>query len=259
VNFSSFSSPLSLTALLLVFFASTACTGTEHTAAHEDDHHQHHQEQDPQHRQGSDLEELYWSRIEESRSNFTQADVDFMVDMIAHHAQALIMSRLAPENDAGAAIQRLAARIINAQDDEIATMQKWLRDRGQAVPIIEIDDLVLSIRMEQPGHDDEDHEGHGHHHHGHDHHDMSHHDDMPGMLTQDQLDHLATLSGTEFDRTFLKFMIEHHEGAVIMVQHLFDSDGAGNDREAFDLASDIHAEQVTEINLMHQMLEQIEE
>jgi uncharacterized protein (DUF305 family) len=73
--------------------------------------------------------------------NFVQADVDFMTDMIAHHAQALIMSRLAPENDASRSVQALAARIINAQYDEIGTMQKWLRDRKQPVPEVHIDGL----------------------------------------------------------------------------------------------------------------------
>jgi len=78
---------------------------------------------------------------------------------------------------------------------------------------------------------------------------------MPGMLTQEQLEELAAARGTEFDRKFLKFMIEHHEGAVIMVQELFGTDGAALDREIFDLASGIHAEQVTEIERMRLMLE----
>ena len=208
-----------------------------------------------QERDLSSLEELYWSRLAESRLNFIEADVDFMTDMIVHHAQALIMSRLAPENDAGPVVQTLAARIINAQEGEIATMQKWLRDRGQPVPLVHIEGLELMIHTEDSG-DDEEHEHHqAHHRHGH--HDISHHDDMPGMLTQEQLEHLASVQGREFDRVFLKYMIEHHEGAVIMVQELFDADGAANDSETFDLASDIHAEQVTEINRMQSMLEQM--
>jgi uncharacterized protein (DUF305 family) len=209
----------------------------------------------------SDLEALYWQRIQESRMNFTQADVDFMTDMIVHHAQALIMSRLAPENDASPMVQTLAARIINAQDGEIATMQKWLRDRSQPVPLVHINGLELMIQIEEPKDEHEHHEDHAHHdngdHHGHGHHDMSHHDEMPGMLTMEQLEHLASVRGAEFDRYFLEYMIEHHEGAVIMVRDLFDTDGAANDSEAFDLASDIHAEQVTEINRMRFMLEQM--
>jgi uncharacterized protein (DUF305 family) len=202
----------------------------------------------------SSLEELYWSRLAEARLNFIQADVDFMTDMIVHHAQALIMSRLAPENDASPVVQTLAARIINAQEGEIATMQKWLRDRGQPVPLVHIEGVELMIHTEDSG-DDEGHAQHAHHSHGH--HDMSNHDDMPGMLTQEQLEHLASVRGSEFDRVFLEYMIEHHEGAVIMVQELFDADGAANDSETFDLASDIHAEQVTEINRMQWMLDQM--
>jgi uncharacterized protein (DUF305 family) len=230
--------------LVVVFLILPACTGTEQTA-----------EREKPDQDFSALEELYWERLERSRMNFTRADVDFMTDMIVHHAQALIMSRMAPENGASQNVQTLAARIINAQDDEIATMQKWLRDRGQPVPVIHIEELELIIHTEEPD-DGKAHEAH-HAHHGNAHHDISHHDDMPGMLTQEQLGHLAGARGPEFDRLFLEYMIEHHEGAVIMVRELFDADGAANDPEAFDLASDIHAEQVTEINRMRFMLEQM--
>jgi len=192
------------------------------------------------------LEELYWARIDSMRMNYTQADVDFMTDMISHHAQALIMSRLAPENDASHPVQTLAARIINAQQDEIETMQEWLRDRGQPVPEVHIDELNLMIHGIDANND----------HHSH--HAMGHHHDMPGMLTQEQLEELADAQGKEFDRTFLKFMIEHHLGAVIMVDDLFETDGAASDREAFDLAAGIHVEQVTEIDRMRLMLDNME-
>ncbi len=255
---------------LTVVLAAAACSTTDQIHDH-DQSHEHHQHSEagihaPDTGDLSALEELYWSRLQESRMNFTQADIDFMTDMIVHHAQALIISRLAPENNASQSVQTLAARIINAQDDEIALMQKWLRDRGQPVPIVHIHGLELHVEMEMPeesmAHGEH---GHGHHqdedrHHGHNmhHHDMSHHDDMPGMLTQEQIEHLASLNGRDFDRYFLKYMIEHHDGAVIMVRDLFSVDGAANDTEAFELASDIHAEQVTEINRMQQMLDAIE-
>lgn len=187
------------------------------------------------------LEEIYWARIDSFRMNFIQEDVDFMTNMIAHHAQALIMSRLTPENNADESIQTLAARIINAQDDEIATMQKWLRDRSQPVPEIHIDGLHLKIHMNGNSRS-MTHQG------------MSHHNNMPGMLTQEQLDHLATLQEADFDQTFLEYMIEHHNGAVYMVKELFKINGAASDREAFELASAIHAEQITEIERMQLML-----
>lgn len=221
----------------------------------------------------SHLEELFWARLDSSRMSFVQADVDFMTDMIVHHAQAVIMSRLAPDNNASRAVQTLAARIINAQEGEIATMQKWLRDRGQAVPVIHIDGLILSVEMvdepkdhaaghHQAGHSQTEHNDRGHgmtDRHDSDHHSMAHHHDMPGMLTQSQLDQLAGLQGRPFDRTFLTFMIEHHEGAVIMVNELFAAHGAANDEESYRMAVDIYAEQITEIEMMKLMLQGMED
>lgn len=185
-----------------------------------------------------ELEELYWQRVQEARMSFSQADVDFMLAMIGHHAQALIMSELAPENDASPQIQTLAARIINAQEDEIKSMQNWLHRRDQPVPEIHIDGLNLMLH----GVEDE------HHHNNH---------DMPGMLSQEQLETLSKATGREFDRLFLEFMIEHHQGAVTMVDNLFGTDGAAQDEDAFRLAADIHADQVTEIERMQQMLDRM--
>lgn len=230
----------------------------------------------------SELEALYWSRIESSRMSFVQADIDFMTDMISHHAQALVMSNLAPKNGASHTVLTLASRIHNAQQDEIATMQKWLRDRGQPVPEVHIDGIVLMVHIENDsaemdhsmmGHDTMNNETMDHSDHdgeaqsegnmGSTGHEMlshtMHHHDMPGMLTQEQLEELAVATGNEFDKKFLSFMIDHHEGAVFMVNELFDADGAANDNEIFDLASGINVEQITEINRMRLMLEEIEE
>lgn len=85
----------------------------------------------------------------------------------------------------------------------------------------------------------------------------SHHD-MPGMLSQEQLEHLASLRGAEFDRWYLTYMIGHHEGAIIMVDELFASEKGGRDEESFRLASDIYTEQTTEIDRMKFMLRQID-
>ena len=183
-----------------------------------------------------DLEALFWERQKEAMSRFTQADTDFMTGMIGHHAQALIMSELAPTNGASQSVQTLAARIINAQKDEIELMQAWLRDREQPVPQVHIDGLTLMIHG--PG-------GHGH---GHGH-------MMPGMLTQEQLEELASAQGLDFDRLFLTYMIQHHQGAVIMVEDLFAVDGAAQDEAAYKLASSIHVDQITEIERMRLMLD----
>jgi uncharacterized protein (DUF305 family) len=264
----------------------------------------------------SELEALFFKRVQESKMRFVQADVDFMTHMIPHHSQALIMSRLAPENNASTQVQKLAARIINAQRDEIRTMQTWLRDRGQPVPIVHIDGLNMTIETEMPkkelahnsdhsmdhsnmdhstmNHESKEHTSMDHskhmeakeksdhsdhsqstekvtsEHEGHpmsgqndmDHGSMDHstmdHSTMMGMLTQAELEHLASVKGIEFDKAFLTYMIGHHEGAVYMVNEMFAADGAGNDEDAYRLAVDIYAEQVTEIAMMKLMLQQID-
>lgn len=265
--------------LILLLFLQPACSSVESLT---DSTVENEVVTESESRDFSEMEALYWSRIEESRMLFVQADIDFMTDMISHHAQALIMSNLAPKNGASHSVQTLASRIHNAQQDEIATMQKWLRDRGQPVPEVHIDGIMLMVHIEEEStemdHSNMDHETMDHNtmdHSGHDGnsqsdskmeseehsmsgHAMNHHD-MPGMLTQDQLEELAASTGREFDRKFLSFMIDHHEGAVFMVNELFEADGAANDNEIFDLASDIHVEQITEINRMKLMLEEIEE
>lgn len=169
--------------------------------------------------------------------SFTKADVMFMTGMIAHHAQALIMSELAPENDASAAVQRLAARIINAQKDEIKTMQQWLRDRDQPAPEIAFDGLKLDIAIDGESY--------------------TSFRKMRGVLSQEKMKELANAKGAEFDKLFLRYMIEHHTGAVYMVENLFATDGAAQDERAFRLASDIQVDQRTEIERMRLMLENI--
>ena len=238
----------------------------------------------------AELEAAYWARIQAGKERYTQADVDFMTDMIGHHAQALVMSAWAPTNGASPAVQRLAARIINAQRDEIETMQRWLRDRGQAVPIVEIEGSGLTVRLEPPpagggsmdGPGDApgqnstmtdpertDHEGMDHggmNHEGMDHGEMDHggmdhgvmdHSSMAGMLSPAQMDELGAARGVAFDRLFLRYMIQHHGGAITMVDALFAADGAANDEEAFKVASDVQVDQRTEIARMQQMLDAI--
>ena len=185
-------------------------------------------------RSTAELEALYWARLDSALTRFTEADTHFMTGMIAHHAQALVMSELAPANGASPQVQTLAARIINAQQDEIALMQQWLRERGQPVPEVHITGITLMV------HGVGDHVMH-----------------MPGMLTQEQLQELEAARGLDFDRLFLTYMIQHHAGAVHMVDELFSTDGAALDEAAFKLASGIHVDQVTEIARMEYMLSQL--
>jgi uncharacterized protein (DUF305 family) len=182
----------------------------------------------------ANLEALYWARLDSAKQSFTEADVAFMTGMIGHHAQALIMARMAPDQAMSTQVRTLAARIINAQNDEIASMQRWLRDRDQTVPEVHIDGTKLMI-------------------HGGGDHSMS----MPGMLSSEQLNELAASSGPDFDRLFLTYMIQHHQGAVSMVDDLFDQDGTGQDEAAFRLSADIHVDQITEIARMRRMLDSL--
>jgi uncharacterized protein (DUF305 family) len=161
---------------------------------------------------------------------YTPADVNFMNGMIAHHAQALLMASWAGSHGASATIMTLTSRITNAQQDEIAGMQKFLRDRHQPVP--EPNPHGMSMNMSG----------------------MQHTMLMPGMLTEDQLKQLDAARGKEFDRLFLTFMIQHHQGAVTMVKELFDTYGAAQDITVYKLASDISADQTTEIERMQKML-----
>ena len=165
-----------------------------------------------------------------ARYPYTAADVHFMSAMIGHHAQAIVMSGWAATHGADPAVQRLADRIINAQQDEIRTMQSWLRDRRQPVP----DAKPGPMKMVMNG--------------------MEHEMLMPGMLTDDQMKQLDAARGREFDRLFLRFMIQHHRGAVSMVGDLFATRGAAQDETVFKFASDVQVDQSTEIARMEKML-----
>ncbi len=180
------------------------------------------------------LEALFWARKDSALARFSQADVDFMTGMITHHAQALVMSSFAETNGASSAIQVLAARITNAQNDEIHIMQQWLRNREQTVPHVMIEGSSLMV------HGAGDHSTH-----------------MPGMLSDAQLNELGAAQGVDFDRLFLEYMIMHHEGAIHMVEELFSTDGAITGDATYKLAAEIHVDQMTEIDRMKLMLEQL--
>lgn len=165
-----------------------------------------------------------------TRFPYTEADVHFISGMIGHHSQAIIMARMAPTHGASQSIQTLAGRVINAQQDEIAVMQQWLKDRGQQVP----EPSRTGVKMTMGG--------------------MTHEMSMPGMLTEAQLAELDKARGKEFDELFLRYMIQHHQGAVTMVKELFSTRGAGLDETVFKLASDVNVDQTTEIDRMQKML-----
>jgi uncharacterized protein (DUF305 family) len=170
------------------------------------------------------------ARTDSTRRPYTPADIHFVSGMIGHHAQAIAMSQWAESHGASATIRTLAGRIINAQRDEITLMQNWLRDRHQPIP--EAD--PRGMKMDMGG--------------------TTHYMTMPGMLTEEQMQQLDAARGTEFDRLFLNFMIQHHRGAVQMVKELLATTGAANDETVWKLANDVNVDQTTEITRMQQML-----
>lgn len=169
------------------------------------------------------------ARADSARAPYVQADIDFMAGMIGHHAQAIAMSRLAPVNGASPSIRTLAARIINAQGDEITIMRQWLSDRQLPVPEANPKGMAMT------------HGG------------MTHTMLMPGMLSEAQMDTLSRARGKAFDRLYLEYMIQHHKGATEMVRQLFATDGAGQNQTVFKFASDVNVDQTTEIARMERM------
>jgi uncharacterized protein (DUF305 family) len=170
------------------------------------------------------------ARADSARYPYTEADIKFMSGMIHHHAQALKMAAMAPTHGASPSVRTLADRIINAQNDEIRTMQTWLRDRRQPVPDPNPDGMKMNMNGSE--------------------HVML----MPGMLTPEQMAELDQARGPEFDRLFLKYMIQHHRGAIEMVKELFGTYGAGQDELVFKFASDVNVDQTTEVARMERML-----
>ena len=160
-------------------------------------------------------------------------DVEFMQGMIMHHAQAVEMTALIESRTENKDIRLLGARISQSQSDEMKFMKRWLEARGEPIspPMPEMQG------HDMPGHDM-----------------SSHHMLMPGMLTPKQMDALSKARGAEFDRLFLRGMIQHHNGALIMVKDLFDTAGAGQDAELFNFATDVDNGQRAEIKIMQTML-----
>ncbi len=157
-----------------------------------------------------------------SKVQATPADVKFMQGMIGHHAQALEMTALIADRTAREDMKMLGQRIAVSQADEMAMMRTWLTKRGQEVPA-----------------------EHAHH---------THEGFMPGMLTAEQMAELAAAKGPAFDELFLKGMIQHHAGALTMVDDLFKTPGAGQEGDINAFAADVDSDQRMEIDRMRAML-----
>ena len=161
------------------------------------------------------------------RHGYTAADVRFMSGMIYHHAQAILIAGWARSHGAGPSLQTLCERIVASQTDEINLLAGWLADRHEAVPH---PDPEHSMMPEM---------------------DATHM--MPGMLSAAQLAQLDSARGPDFDELFLRFMIQHHQGAITMVNELFAA-GAGEENPVYKMASSVFADQTTEIERMQRML-----
>ena len=148
---------------------------------------------------------------------YTDADVEFITGMIPHHTQAILISSWAPSHEANQSIRTLTERIVVGQSDDLVLMKQWLGDRGKPIP-------------ETGG--------------GHDH--MMH---MPGMLSAEQMAQLDAARGTEYDRLFLTFMIQHHQGALQMVFDLLNG-GGGSEPEIAQFIQHVDSDQSIEISRM---------
>src|SRR5271154_2606484 len=163
----------------------------------------------------------------------SQADVDFMQGMIMHHSQAVEMTALIPSHTENKDVRTLGAKISSSQSDEIRFMQRWLAARGKPI----------SMPGAMPGMPGMDMSGKP----------MA---PMPGMLTPEQMTALRKAKGAEFDYLFLTGMIQHHNGALVMVKDLVDTAGAGQDADIFNFATDADNTQRAEIKILQNMLEE---
>lgn len=157
--------------------------------------------------------------------SYTEADVRFMQGMIPHHRQALIMTELVRRHATTDAVRQMALRMEISQRDEIALMETWLRNHGEPTR------LPGTGEGEMPM--------------------------MPGMLSADQMEELRNARGREFDRLFLEYMIQHHQGAIEMVSKLFATPGAAQESTVFKFAEDVDADQTMEIQRMQRVLQDI--
>ncbi len=173
------------------------------------------------------------ARQDSIRRPYTKADIDFMSGMIGHHAQAVVMANWAPSHGASPAVAMVCSRIALGQTAEIGLMQQWLGERGLSVPQAD----PKGLKMTMNGHEM--------------------YMTMPGMLTEAQMNQLDAARGRAFDSLFLTYMIQHHEGALIMVDTLFATPGAAQDETVFKFATNVQADQTVEIDRMQQMLDQL--
>ncbi len=153
------------------------------------------------------------------QSSMSGSDAMFFQMMIPHHQQAVDISNLALEKSKDPELLALAKEIRDGQAAEIKQMEKWLTDNGE--------NLTAG-------------------------HDMGH--EMGGMLSDEDLSKLNSLSGTAFDIFWLKGMIGHHDGALHMVTMITDSNQA-DFRSFADSIDSLQSEQIAQMKKMLVRLE----
>jgi len=165
-------------------------------------------------------------------TGYTREDVDFMQGMIPHHQQAVEMSELVEDRTANTQITDIAGRILASQSDEIEFMQSWLEERGETAG----DPMA--------------------HHGDHSMHEMP---KMEGMATPEQMEELAASEGPAFEALFYELMINHHRGAITMVDDLLNAEGSAYDPKLYEFVKDVKADQDAEIKKMSALLRELSE
>ncbi len=156
-------------------------------------------------------------------------DTGFAQDMATHHEQAVLMAILALGR-ARTAVRGIAEAILTNQSQEIGLFRGWLRLWGEPG--------VAPHPMAWMGHSMAGMPG-------------MKASSMPGMATPAQLDRLYRLQGKAFDVLFLKLMIRHHQGGLLMTKAVLADRILPTTRTA---AQSISAEQIEDIGTMRALL-----
>jgi len=199
----------------------------------------------------------------------SEADIRFMQDMIMHHGQAVEMTELLKTRSKDPEVKELGSKIDLSQSDEIRWMKQWLAERG--IPLETMESMPGMAGMDHSQMAGMDHGNMA----GMDHSKMAGMDHaamsakpadgkdpmdvapMVGMLTPRQMNALRAANGHEFDVLFLTGMMQHHNGALLMVKQLFANPGAGQDPQLFDFANDVDNTQQAEIDIMKGILRKV--
>ncbi|WP_394739301.1 DUF305 domain-containing protein [Natronococcus roseus] len=183
-------------------------TASEDEDEHDETDHGEHHDDDHDHHEG------HGEHIDfDEDSEFNEADVMFMQGMIPHHEQAIEMAELIPGRSDSRELCELGPEIIDVQQAEIEQLHEWLSEAG-------VDDP-------------EEHE--------------MDHEEMDGMLTEEDFQELRESEGREFDCLFAEHMIVHHDGAIMMSEHVLEE---GASERVADLADEIIDVQQEEIEMM---------